>query len=717
MRRENRPGGRLCPALSFPALIVGAVWACYANSLDGVFLLDDQRYIVDNLRIRDLGRLGEVFSHRRPVVDLSLAVNYAVGGLSVTGYHIVNVIIHTLAALTLYGVVRRLLQSDRLGGRFVAAASRLALVVSLLWAVHPLQTQSVTYVTQRGESLMGLFYLLTLYCVIRGASSARGIFWYAAAVACCGLGMGSKGVMVTAPVVVLFLDRMFLAGSFRVLWRRRGLLYGGLALTWMVLVVVKVATGVLSTTNQRATVGFSFKDVTPLEYALTQPGVILRYLWLSVWPAPLCLDYRWPVAGGAPEILLSTVVVVMLFALTVVLWRRRSAWAVAGLWFFAILAPTSSLIPIRDLAFEHRMYLPLAAVMVAVVLGGHAVIERLVPRSSRVFGLGAMPKPGEAGRRHALPRHGGASLGHGTRSIGWIGSLGSTERRPASPARWLAIALVAVAVVTMGVGTAKRNRVYGSKLAMWSDVVDKRPDNTRALTNLAEALDKVGRREEATRLVRRVLSLDPDNAYAHANYGAALADAGRVEESIAHYRQALAIDPFHENALRNLGIALKNQGRLAEAVSVFRQAVEGKKFLAEAHFNLCGALFEMRRLDEAIEECRTSLAIDSSRFEAHFNLGLALLAKGQDREALESLSRAVQLSPNHTYARFVFGRELARKGRTDEAIAQFERVLAIEPDHAAARRALDALSTTAPHGPWGPLKRRSGRQERRSRPP
>src|SRR5262252_678847 len=192
------------------------LWACsltliaigvlaYTNSFHGVFIFDDLD-IPKNLSIRTLlppwDALFGIANVSRPLIGLSLAINYAISGLEVWSYHLLNLLIHLAAALTLFGIVRRTLIGPRLAERFGRHATTLSLAIAMIWLVHPLQTESVTYIIQRGESLMGMLYLLTLYCVIRGADSDRSRLWYAAAVAACAGGMLSKQVMATAPIVV-----------------------------------------------------------------------------------------------------------------------------------------------------------------------------------------------------------------------------------------------------------------------------------------------------------------------------------------------------------------------------------------------------------------------------------------------------------------------------------------------------------------------------------
>ncbi len=217
-------------------IIVLAVWAAYANSLSTPFVFDDMKSIHENPTIRHLWPLADVLSPPntatgaagRPVVNLSLAINYALGGLEVRGYHVFNTLVHALAALTLFGVVRRTLLRPVLRERFGPAALPLSFAVALLWALHPLLTESVTCVVQRTESLMGLFYLLTLYGFIRAVDSPVPGRWEIFSVIACLLGMATKEVMVSAPLIVLLYDRTFVAGSFRgrVAASARGCMWG-----------------------------------------------------------------------------------------------------------------------------------------------------------------------------------------------------------------------------------------------------------------------------------------------------------------------------------------------------------------------------------------------------------------------------------------------------------------------------------------------------------
>jgi tetratricopeptide (TPR) repeat protein len=620
--------------LAFPAAILAAGLVAYLNSFPGAFLFDDHVQIVQNPSIRRLWPPWPThIGATRPVVHWSFMLNYGLGGVDVWGYHAVNLAIHLLAALALYGVIRRALLTGSLRGTYGAASSSLALAVALLWAVHPIQTQSVTYIAQRAESLAGLCYLLTLYCTIRGAESMRPRGWRAGAILACALGMGSKPVVVTAPLMALLYDRVFLAGSVRGALRERRLLHLGLMATWALLAVLQAAEFNL----KEPSAGFRYKDVTWLGYGLTQPGVLLHYLRLSLWPSPLVFDYLWPVARlhqvAGPLLIVGALMGVTLWAL-----RHRPALGFVGAWFFLILAPSSSVIPIADLAAEHRLYLPLAAVIALIVFAGHQILRQ-------AFGA------------HAHLRQ----------------------------------AISAVAVVGLAAGltvlTARRNADYHSEAAMWSDVLVKRPNQFRALSSLGDLKRRQGRFDESVLLFAEALRVAPENAESHYNLGFALVRAGRLDEAIARYTEALRLQPDHVEAHNNLGIALKQQGRLDEAIAQYTEALRLDPDYPDAHYNLGNAFLQQGRFDEAIVHYAETLRLQPDETEyaqAHARLGDLFMQQGQLERAASHYTKALALDPSLAEAHNNLGTLLAKQGRLQEAIAHYAEAFRLAPGDAIA---------------------------------
>ncbi|MEM6757183.1 MAG: hypothetical protein AAF586_08460 [Planctomycetota bacterium] len=430
----------------WPAMLVGAVVAVYWPGLWGPFVLDDRpvmRAVLERLSERPWA----VVESWRGLVDVTFAVNaWAVGG-SAAGLRAVNWGVHWAAATALFGAVGwaltiRGLRSGEDGAALARRAWALAAGASLLWAVHPLGTQAVTYIVQRYESLMALCYLLTAYAVMRVAacdeagseassSRARRRAWWGVAVAACVAGMWCKQVMVTAPVAVWLIDR-WVSGGWREPLRRRGGLYAALAATWVVPVWFATRGGLAGGESA----GFGSEAVIGTrEYFFTQGWSVLRYLRLSAWPDVLVFDYAlrgvypdgpwlWPFVTVACLAVLALIGVVM-----------NRAWGLLLALVFVVLGPTSSFVPIVDMAVEHRMYLPLAAVS-ALVAGG----------------------------------------------VWWVATWVAGPRRGVA-AFALAVLVLATA---LGVRAGVRNADYGSAERLWAGVVALRPENARALTNVAK---------------------------------------------------------------------------------------------------------------------------------------------------------------------------------------------------------------------------------------
>jgi tetratricopeptide (TPR) repeat protein len=628
-----------------PALVALAGVAAYANSLSGPFVLDDIESIVSNPTIRHLSPIWSALwgpvrtgTGGRPVLNLSYAVNYFLGRLNVWGYHAGNLAIHVLAGLALYGIARRTL--PRLLGGSPAnpspavgrdapesaphSTTLLALSLAIIWTVHPLQTEAVTYVSQRAESLMGLFYLLTLYYFIRYAEDGR-MGKAVCSVVFCALGMATKEVMVTAPVVVLLYDRTFVSGTFPDAWRRRWRYYLALASPWILLGYL------LKDVGERG-VGIDLKGPW-WEYPLMESRVVLRYLGLAVWPHPLVLDYgrdvirqTWAVAPYVAAILL--ILAAAAWAITRPLGRRPTARALgfAGAWTFLIMAPTSSFIAVAGQPMaEHRMYLPLAAVVAAAVLGLHSLL----------------------GRR-SLP-------------------------------------VLAALAVACGCLTYQRNRAFSSEEGIWKDTVAKCPQNYRAHAYLGYALAKIpGRLDEEVSQYQEALRLKPDFAEAHNNLGNTLEKIpGRQDDAIAQYEEALRLKPDMAEAHRNLGYVLaKIPGRLDEAIAHAREALRIRPDFAEAHVTLGIALESAGRVAEAVAEYEEALRLKPDDPEAHDYLGSALAKiPGRLNDAIPHFEEAVRLFPKSAEMRNNLGNVLKKiPGRLDEAIAQYEEALRLKPD-------------------------------------
>lgn len=641
---EAAPGADLLFSSAYVARValILAVGCVYANGLSGPFLFDDFESIVDNPALRQAQTSwwpagvtpDETTLAGRPVVALTFAINYALGGHDVRGYHLVNVAIHALCALALFGIVRRTL----------FAQEGLAFAVALLWAVHPLCTEAVDYVVQRTETLMALFYMLALYCAIRALDSTRRLLWYGAAIAACALGMGSKEVMLSCPLVILLYDRAYGARPLSRLWRERWPLYVGLCAGWTVLVAL------IGRGPRGESVGFDL-GVSAWSYAKNQCVVVLDYLRHAVWPHPLVFDYGYPRELAFGTVARPAALLFLLIGAALLLALRRPAAGFPALAFFVILAPTSSVVPIvTEVGAERRVYLPLAALVALTVVAVHRSIERL-------------------GRE-----------------------------RSARSRRLARVALLLLVATALGATTARRNSDYQSAETIWRSAVRASPQNARAHNGLGQVLYREGRLAEARQAYERALEIEPDFYHAQFNLGLLLADLGEAHAALERFACAARLQPSlaqprdqMAEVHNDLGNALAEEGRRAEGVAHLRRALALRPDFALAHYNLARLLALEGDPDGAIAHNRAALALDPTQALAHSNLGTLLQSQGRLDEAITSYRRALEIDPRTVEARNNLGLALAAQGRPEEARREFREALRIAPDFALARENLAEL--------------------------
>jgi tetratricopeptide (TPR) repeat protein len=609
-----------------------AAWAAYANTFSVPFVFDDKLAIVDNPSIRDLANWRAVFSPPpgtagavgRPLVNLTLALNYAIGGLDVRGYHAVNLLIHALTGLTLFGFIHRTLRLPAVREKFAGHVLPLAATIALLWTVHPLQTETVTCVIQRNESLASLWMLLTLYGFVRSLDSPRPVPWRAVAVLANLLGVAAKEITVVTPLLVLLFDRAFVAGSFRAAWQQRRSLYGGLAASWLLLGWL-----VAGAHSRNDTVGFG-QGLGPLDYALTQCWAVPHYLALSFWPTPLVVDFGTTVVTSIREVAPSAAVLAVLLGGSVWALARRPAIGFVAAGFFLILAPSSSVFPlVTQTVAEHRMYLPLAAVIALVVLG-------------------VQSRAGKNGWLLFLPLAG---------ALGFV--------------------------------TFLRNADYRSELSLWRDTVAQRPANARAHNNLANALEHAGDHAGALEHYAQAVRLKPDFATARANLANALLAADRVDEALLHYNAAVRLDPRAADVWHNRGNALARAGRPVEAVENYRQALSLGTNSAEVHRGLANVLAQTGRFAEARTHYEIALRDEPGSAALHGNLGNALFSLGEFAAARAHYETALRLDPRDADAHNNYGTLLLAQQNPRAALREFEEAVRLRPDFPTAKSNLE----------------------------
>jgi tetratricopeptide (TPR) repeat protein len=490
-----------------------------------------------------------------------------------------------------------------------------------------------------------------------------------------------------------------LAGSFREAWRRRKSTYLGLASTWILLGYLVIRGG----GNRSGSVGFG-AGVSWWAYSLTQFQAIAHYLRLTVWPHPLVFDYGTFWVKDPRQVIPYAFVVLPLVAATILALKRWPAWGFLGFWFFAILAPTSLIPGTTQMIVEHRMYLALAPLLIAIVAAGRVVMR------GRLATIKGYTAPGPW------------SLDH------------SSEARDRGSGAGLIILIVFSGVCA--VLTYRRNEDYRSALSIWSDTVAKDPANARALTNLAtnilvaggrtqeaiadyeealrqqpdftEAHDGLarvlatfpGRLNEALAQCEEALREVPDYASAHCTLGYVLARMpGRSDDAIAQYREALRLKPDLADAHVSLGdLWLGQPGRLADAIAEYQAALRFTPDSAEAHQRLGSVwLDQPGRLNDAIAELETALRLKPDYTEAHAFLGNALMqSPGRLNDAIVQYQAALRLAPDSAELHSNLGLALNMAGRTNEAIAECEAALRLKPDLDRTRQLLAKIRATQP---------------------
>lgn len=649
----------------------------YSNTFHAHFELDDDVYIIQNSAIKDMSYfleplkvlgltdIGINFRYAfitRIVGYFTFALNYHFHGLDVTGYHVFNILVHIINSLLVYLLIRLIFRTPFFldtvpehSAHTLLAPGVFALCSALIFAGHPVQTQAVTYISQRFASLSALFYLLSIVAYIRtrlsGAASVKYIF-YAISFISAVTAMLVKEISFTLPVMIALFEIFFFRGKYR----KRILLLFPFAITMFVIpAALLTAQGAFSIGDIRQSMNTlaSAPSIGRMDYLFTQFRVIVTYLRLLLFPVNQNLDYDYPVFHSffAPQVLFSFLLLLFIFLSGVYcFYRSQRQKTEAGyylrlmslgiFWFFITISIESSIIPIQDVIFEHRLYLPSVGFIIAIMASVAMMVRR-------------------AGSRTA--------------------------------ARGAVAGIVCASCVLGGVAYS-RNSVWKTNISLWQDVVEKSPSKGRPHYNLGVAYTAQGRTEDAVKEFRAAIQAKPDYFEAHYNLAKAFTRQGRMEDAIREFQAAIRINPGSADGHYNLGIAYARQGRMSDAVGEYHIAIALEPDNFKAHNNLANAYLSLGRTKDAISEYVRAIQIDPGYALVHYNLGLAYAGEDRPADAIQEFLAAIQLDPGFYQAHYDLGVSYRMQGRTEEAVREFQTTLRLYPDHADAKKQLEDIT-------------------------
>ncbi|MBI3802731.1 MAG: tetratricopeptide repeat protein [Nitrospirae bacterium] len=627
-------------------LIPLLVCLVYSNTWDASFHLDDEMNIVENRVVQiktitpsSLYQAG--FQSPLPnrfVANISFALNYYLGGLHVSGYHAVNLLIHLITALLLALFLYRTLTLPSVRGA-VPFPGEAATVAALLWAIHPIQTESVTYIVQRMTSLSALFYLLALVLFVSGrrrseegrSDGPRPFFWYLCALMSALLSLGSKETAITLPLFVALYDLLFFRGGE---WGKikRVLPFYAVLFTATVLLAFFYLGGTPGELREGISKQYGVDQIPPAIRLMTESRVLLYYVSLLLFPHParLNLDYDFPLSGGLLypwTTLLSILFLIGVMSYGFYGWRRRPLLSFFIFWYVGNLFLESSVLQL-DLVFEHRLYLPSIAFFTGVGVG--------------------------LARLRALP--------------------------PSKQASVLASVVLVSLIGVYSFWTFDRNRIWKNEVTLWEDTVSKSPKKARPFKALGTAYAEEGRLDESITAFLTALRLNENYAKAHTNLGVAYYKSGRTVPAISEFQRAIEINERDALAYYNLANIFTDQGRWDDAIIVYRKALEILPVEPMIRHNLAYALSQKGMRREAIHQYLEAIRAENSRVETHKNLAALYFQEDEVEEALHHYQEATQIQPNDPAVHRMIGQIYKKQRRFDLALQAFSKSADLQPN-------------------------------------
>ncbi len=652
----------------------------YSNTLSTPFIFDDRNNIQNNPEIRltdlSLTALSEAGlkspCRNRPISNISFAVNYYFHQYHVKGYHLVNIFIHILTGIFLYFFFKTtmgiLYQRPNVFNQAVKLpvvnqspiiniqSKNIPLIsffAATIWLVHPVQTQSVTYIVQRMNSMAAMLYILSIWLYAKGRiyqknrsrpkpktqGTKRFTQWpiptilYFVGSAIAGiLGLGTKEIVASLPFFILLYELYFLQElEFP---RLKSHLLGILAILTGIAIFLCVYVYLGSNPLEVIRNSYTLRDFTLSQRVLTELRVVIFYISLLVFPHPsrLNLDHDFPLSYGPAD---PVTTLLSIIAITGLIWtaiysaKRDRLVSFSLLWFIGNLVIESSVIGL-EIIFEHRNYLPsmLVCLMAAV--------------------------------------------------------LSCRYLRP----KWLYITALTTLIFLLSYWTYTRNNIWSNNLTLWEDCVKKSPQKARPYNNMGNTLAEKRNFSAAISNYYSALKINPKLPKVHNNLGLALTEMGRPQEAYNHYSEALKIDPDYPDAYNNLGNLMLNKGQVKKAHQLYLNALKVNPDFVKARNNLGLILSKQGHTKEAISHYVKALQADPNLAITHNNMGNAFIQLGQYAKAAKHYLRAIELNPDNASAHNNMGSVLIKLGKPNEAIKHFTQAIEINPGYVNAHKNL-----------------------------
>jgi tetratricopeptide (TPR) repeat protein len=575
----------------------------------------------------------------------------------VAGFHVINLLIHVLNGLLVYWLIVLTLRTPYASAHFQKDVLKtsdpyrwIPLFTALLFVSHPVQTQAVTYIAQRFASLATLFYLVSLimYIKARGSGSSKIRYAFiAASTISAVLAMRTKEIAFTLPAMIFLYEFMFFRGDIK-----KRMLYVLYLLPLLLTIAIIPLSVMLTHSGSMGVIGVDVftkaagsTDISRWDYLNTQFRVIVTYIRLLFFPVGQNLDYDYPVYRTffTPPVFLSFSFLLGVFSGGIYLlyrsckseqanccWYRLLAFGI--FWFFITLSVESSIIPIADVIYEHRLYLPCVGFSMAIMSGMGFIYMRLANQTkvvTKVF-----------------------------------------------------IPVMSLVVISLSLTAYARNMTWSDEVILWEDVVKKSPHKARPHRALGGAYYSRGLFYDAVKEYETAIKLNPDYADTHYNLGVAYRTLGRIDDAVREYQTAIRLGLNYPEVYNNLGVAYGEQGRFDDAIKEYQRAIYHKPGYADAHNNLGAVYHKQGHFDNALKEYQMAINLKPDYADAHYNLGVAYKEQGRLDDAIREYQAAIRFNPNYPEVNYNLGQTYQQQGRLDDAIREYRKAIDLYPSYA-----------------------------------